>query len=112
MDKDATDNACGSIYTMKPGDDIRIKSTGQAPDGYCGITVFTPDEYNNYTCDALCITFKTASISVCDAKIKFVGHSFGKGGDMVKVIKVYLRLIFYRTFIATVFVHEVLSVSY
>lgn len=92
MDGDDPGNGCGSVVTLKPGDDLRLTSKGMAPDGYCGLTVFTPNTINNYTCDALCITFKTASISVCDAKLKFVGHTFGKGGDHFRVSGCYTYL--------------------
>jgi len=85
MDEGSADNGCGTVVALNPGDDIRIKSTGRAPNGYCGITVNTPSTINNYTCDALCVTFKTASISVCNAKLKFSGHQFGKAGDFYKV---------------------------
>lgn len=85
MDGDDPNNACGTVQTLNPGEDLRITSGGMAPNGHCSLTVFTPSTINNYTCDALCITFKTASISVCDAKLKFVGHMFGKDGDEVRV---------------------------
>ncbi|KAH3816637.1 uncharacterized protein LOC127831827 [Dreissena polymorpha] len=79
MDKTLPNNKCGSVLKLGLGQDIRFKSKGLAPDGYCGLTVFSPDAIDNHTCDALCVTFKTATISVCDVKLKFVGHRFASG---------------------------------
>lgn len=93
MDKGQKSSPCGKVITLEPGDDIRIKSRGRAPEGYCGISLFTPDQVNNYTCDAICVTFKTASIGVCNAKLKIVGHTFGQSGDLVRVrgVSVFLE---------------------
>lgn len=80
-----TDNSCGNVYVLSPSHEVRLTSNGLAPKGYCGVSVFTPKEVGDYKCDALCVTYKTASISTCEVKVKFVGHKFRKGGDLVKV---------------------------
>ncbi|XP_052781648.1 uncharacterized protein LOC128228741 isoform X2 [Mya arenaria] len=84
MDKISGESQCGKVFVLSPGHDVRLKSQGLAPDGYCGVSVFTPREINNYTCDGLCVTFKSASVNVCDIKLKFIGHRFGKGGDYIR----------------------------
>ncbi|WAR25039.1 hypothetical protein MAR_010743 [Mya arenaria] len=87
MDKISGESQCGKVFVLSPGHDVRLKSQGLAPDGYCGVSVFTPREINNYTCDGLCVTFKSASVNVCDIKLKFIGHRFGKGGDYIRAQK-------------------------
>lgn len=82
MNKDQND--CGKVVVLDPSHEVRIKSDGLAPDGYCGVSVFTPTKVEDYTCDALCVTFKMASMSTCEVKVKFVGHKFRKEGDYVR----------------------------
>lgn len=82
MDKD--DNSCGTVTVLDPAQEVRLKAKGLSPGGYCGVTIFTPKEVGKYACDAICVTFKTASISTCEVKVKFVGHKFRSDGDMVR----------------------------
>ena len=85
MDKTASESQCGKVFVLGPSHEVRMTSEGQAPDGYCGISLFTPRKARNFTCDAICVTFKTASVSTCEVKVKFVGHKFRKEGDLQKV---------------------------
>ncbi|KAL4227098.1 hypothetical protein ACF0H5_015072 [Mactra antiquata] len=80
----ATDNDCGDVYVLGPSREVRLQSDGLAPQGYCGVSVFMPSEVLEYQCDAICVTYKTVSISTCEIKVKFVGHMFRKGGDIVR----------------------------
>jgi hypothetical protein len=84
MDKRKTPE-CGKVVELGPSHEVNLQSNGLAPAGYCGVTVFTPREKDGYVCDAICVTYKKASIHSCQAKVKFVGHKFRKGGDLVKV---------------------------
>ena len=85
MHKSATESQCGKVFVLGPSHDVRMTSRGQAPDGYCGIMMFTPKHNNNFTCDAICVTFKTASTSTCEMKLNFIGHMFRKAGDLQRV---------------------------
>ena len=85
MDKTASENQCGKVFVLSPSHEVRMTSDGQAPNGYCGVSLFTPRKARNFTCDAICVTFKTASVSTCEVKVKFVGHKFRKEGDLQKV---------------------------
>lgn len=85
LDKNNGDSQCGKVYLLDHDHVVRLQTKGLAPEGYCGVSVFTPSEVNNQTCDAICVTIKSASLDVCDVKLKFSGHKFGAAGDLVKV---------------------------
>lgn len=83
MDKTNT-SECAKVVVLGPSHEVRLLSTGLAPNGYCGVSVFTPREKDGYTCDAICVTYKRAYIHTCEVKVKFIGHKFRKAGDLVK----------------------------
>lgn len=87
MDKRNT-TECGKVVVLGPSHEVRLMSNGLAPNGYCGVSVFTPREKDGYTCDAICVTYKKASIHTCEVKVKFIGHKFRKAGDLVSVSEI------------------------
>ncbi|XP_045165271.2 uncharacterized protein LOC123529122 [Mercenaria mercenaria] len=83
MDKRSSPE-CGKVVVLDPSHEVRLLSKGLAPNGYCGVSVFTPREKDGYTCDAICFKYKKASISTCEVKVKLIGHKFRKAGDLVE----------------------------